>query len=97
MDFRDEWTNNPYYADNFLKNLNTIGKENRRLKLLMNVTFNSKFKIYVEIIYKRYSKIKNILLIFLMDMMKKIFRLNKPRDGGEKFVITTGSLMGNGI
>ncbi len=97
VDFRDEWTNNPYYADNFFKKL----KYNRERKQETQVTNECDFliansKFMLDNFIKDTPKLKNHSTYIPNGYDEEDFLgLINQRDGGEKFVIThTGSLYG---
>lgn len=97
VDFRDEWTNNPYYADNFFKKL----KYNRERKQETQVTNECDFliansKFMLDNFIKDTPKLKKHSTYIPNGYDEEDFLgLINQRDGGEKFVITyTGSLYG---
>ena len=97
VDFRDEWTNNPYYADDFFKKL----KYNRERKQEDQVTNECDFliansKFMLDNFIKDTPKLKNHSTYIPNGYDEEDFvGLINKRDGGEKFVIThTGSLYG---
>lgn len=97
VDFRDEWTNNPYYIDDFFKKL----KYNRERKQEAQVTNECDFlitnsKFMLDNFIKDTPKLKNHSTYIPNGYDEEDFSgLINKRDGGEKFVIThTGSLYG---
>lgn len=97
VDFRDEWTNNPYYADNFFKKLK-YRRERKQEDQVTNecdyLIANSKFML--DNFIKDTPKLKNHSTYIPNGYDETDFQgLKNQRDGGDNFVIThTGSLYG---
>lgn len=97
VDFRDEWTNNPYYADNFYKQLKYRRERRQEAQVTSECDFliaNSKFML--DNFIKDTPKLKNHSTFIPNGYDEEDFSgLVNKRGGGDKFIIThTGSLYG---
>lgn len=96
-DFRDEWTNNPYYADDFFKKLKYKKERKQELAVTDRCDFlitNSQFMLNNFI--KDAPRLKTRSTYIPNGYDEYDFKgLKNEKNGGEKFVIThTGSLYG---
>lgn len=96
-DFRDEWTNNPYYADDFFKKLKYKKERKQELAVTGSCDFlitNSQFML--DNFIKDAPRLKSCSTYIPNGYDEDDFKgLKNKRNGGEKFVIThTGSLYG---
>lgn len=96
-DFRDEWTNNPYYADDFYKKLKYKKERKQELSVTAKCDYlitNSQFMLNNFV--KDAPRLKSRSTYIPNGYDEHDFMsLSNERNGGDRFVIThTGSLYG---